>query len=203
MSGAASAQGSRPDAQIVALREEQAWHYRTQGWTQERIAEKLGVGQSAVSRMLRRIVERVVFDMEIEVKEELLAQLAELRFIVGESMEAWEKSKAGSKRVSRATQKQQGPALAGKSPADLGEIVTTRQDLVDTYGNTQFLNLAMKAMGDIRTLLQMEVKQVSISWQQFVPEGYNADLVIDEFARLMVSAAAEDDNDNTQVIDDD
>lgn len=180
--------GNRPADQVVEARETEAWRLRCLGWTQAKIGKKLGVTNAAVSLMLKRIVNKAVLDMEYEVKKEMLTQATQLRHIVSESLDAWENSKIGTKRISKTITGINKPNSKDNSLE--AENIITKQDLLENGGNPQFLRTAMEAMGDIRTLFHMDVTQVKlVDWEQYVPDGYDSDAIADRFAELMIEGS--------------
>ena len=181
--------GARPSDQVVAVREARAWELRCLGWTQARIADELQVTRPAITKMLQRVTSRATDNLEAEIKQERLAQLSILQNIMGEAMEAWENSKKGEKRISKSIRKHNAsPVPPGdmETPKDTGEIVISKQDLAESYGDPQYLAAAMKALSDIRRLLNMEISHARVDWRQFVPDGYSPDKMAEYFAGQIV-----------------
>src|SRR5262245_38987516 len=57
-----------PNRELVCQRERNAWELRCLGWSQARIGEAIGLTQSGVFRLLRRVEERVLTALEEDVR---------------------------------------------------------------------------------------------------------------------------------------
>lgn len=134
-------------------RERQAWAYRAEGMTHERIAELIGAERSTITKMLARLADRALGELTEDVSEEKMAQVSILRRIVDESMQAWERSKNPEKTVTK-----RAPVIedAEKNHRRRG---TGRSDsyllsrVIDSDGDPRYLDMALKALGEIRKVL--------------------------------------------------
>ena len=127
------------NATIVSQNEKLIWKLRTRGYSQSRIADQVGVGQQQVSKILKRLNNRFHKEIMDDIKSYKADQLAKHETIVEESMEAWFKSKEhGSKRRVKKDDKKQV------------------SDYEDYFGNTQYLDTAMKAMEHQRKILGID-----------------------------------------------
>jgi DNA-binding CsgD family transcriptional regulator len=98
MLGSSRAQGimmpGRPkeDPQVVRARETEAWKLRAQGWTQQRIGDKLGIDQTTVSKLLARVADRRLKELRDKVDRQRGEQTDQLSHLLDEAMQAWELS---------------------------------------------------------------------------------------------------------------
>jgi transcriptional regulator with XRE-family HTH domain len=137
-------------------REKRAWELRQQGWTQERIAGVLGVDQSTVSRALLKLSQRIQKRLDDVALEERVAQVRQLSLIVDEALQAWQASKDPAKSVAKRV-RQQGEEQEqgqGGEGSDTEEVTTTR--VQDQDGDPRYLTTAMRAMADLRKLLDLD-----------------------------------------------
>lgn len=185
--------GSIIPEEITLERERLAWKWRTQeGWTQARIAEKLGITQSAVSYMLARISKRVLVELDEMAVEAKVTQVHLLGKIIDESLQAWERSKQAIKTLNRTVVKK--PVEAGGKGADgspiTEETVTTSQGARGSSGDSRFLAEARAAMADIRKILDIEPdRRMIIRWQDTLPEGFDPSEVERQFTELIALGA--------------
>lgn len=135
----------KTDEEVLA-HEEEAWNLRVHGWTQSRIANKLGVTQQAVSVMLKRagvkFRERFMLDIK-HVKDE---QVAQLQLVADEALQGWFRSKEAIKR--NVTKLKQGKGR-GKKPYIDSKSVSE----FEACGDTKYLTEFRKALEDIRKIL--------------------------------------------------
>lgn len=82
--------------EVILQNEARAFQLRKMGWTQNRIADEIGMTQQGVAKALKRITARFYKDFMSDVKAIKEEQVAQLEHIAGESMQAWSKSKVGS-----------------------------------------------------------------------------------------------------------
>lgn len=146
----------KTDEEVLA-HEDEAWNLRVHGWTQQRIATKLGVTQQAVSVMLKRasakFSERFMQDIKA-VKDE---QVAQLQLVADEALQGWFKSKEAKKRnVTKLKQgkgRNKNPYIDSKSVSEF-----------EVCGDTKYLTEFRKALEDIRKILgadaPMQITQV-------------------------------------------
>lgn len=112
-------QPKRHKDDMTARLEREAWDLRRKGWSQERIAEKLKVDQSTVSRMLRRTEDRLNKEFKERAERLKIEQLARLDYIIDESLEEWRRSKRNA-RASRETTKELVTRPAKPKPGEDG-----------------------------------------------------------------------------------
>jgi predicted transcriptional regulator len=131
--------------QTRVSQQSEAWAFRQRGWTQARIAEKLGVNQSTVCRWLDTIERRELARLSKRVESQKVRQTAILELIVDESLQAWDRSKTPRKRASKKT----AGGILGKNGQP---IDATQTDVQDRDGDPAHLNTAMQAMREARRL---------------------------------------------------
>ncbi len=85
--------GVKPPTKETRDREKQVWLLRCKCWTEQRIANELGIDQATVSRMLKRKAESLSLQLAQEASAMKAAQSAQHEHIAMEAMEAWEASK--------------------------------------------------------------------------------------------------------------
>ena len=141
--------GHEPTSRIEA-RELRAIELAVQGWSQRRIAAELGVSQPAVSKILRRVEDRVLEELVVEGERQKARQTLRLDHVYTESMRAWEQSKADTTRR-RQRQTQAGTDRAGTTVA---ELITATQ-----CGDPRFLEQGRRALADQRALWGLDAPQ--------------------------------------------
>jgi len=139
---------SCPDDSIIRSRETHAWAMRARGFSQVRIARELGLTQSGVSRLLRRVESRELRRMSKSIERIKAVQNAAFEAIIEESLEAWQRSKTPRKRAARKTS---GDGQGGADDA----VETT--EVVERDGDCSYLYAAMNAMGGQRSLWGLDV----------------------------------------------
>jgi hypothetical protein len=127
--------------------EREAWDRSQRGWSHRRIAAELGVDQRTVGRAIARVYARGASRIDEDARLQVVLILAQLRHALDETFQAWERSKRPSRRSSRTS----GPPLPDGSPS----IVTT-EEIEERDGNVEFLLLALKLLGAISDLLNLE-----------------------------------------------
>ena len=137
--------------ELARKREEVAFDLAVDGLSETEIAAELakrGLGdvtQQAVSKMLRRVEERMLKDTTDRVKAMKVRQNACLQKIYREAMAAWEQSKRPQKSLNT----RHGPAGANGEPGPVKETQTT---LRDQDGDARYLHLACEALASIRKI---------------------------------------------------
>ncbi len=132
-------------------RERVVWNYRMRGWTHEMIADELGLERSTITKMLGRLSQAASKELTSTVIEEKYAQLAQLRHVIAEATEAWERSKQVDKTM---TTRNNQTTERGKTTTLPGGEVTVR--VQETDGDPRYLEVANKARADIRKLLGLD-----------------------------------------------
>jgi hypothetical protein len=124
------------------LREIQILDQTVAGRSQHQIAAALGITQPAVSKILRRIEERLLTDLTYKIERQRARQTLQLGYLYGEALDAWHASKADA--IRRRQRKAEGD---GAGAGTVAEIVAENQ-----HGDPRYLEVARKALGDLRTL---------------------------------------------------
>ena len=132
---------SARDQTAIAI-EAAAWDLRTQGHSQRRIAERLGVGQATVHRALRRVERRELARMSDRVEREKVRQTLILEYVIDEAFQAFERSKQPRRRASSRTGRTGGPG-GGKVESS---------DVVHRDGDPVWLDRVMEALAQIRAV---------------------------------------------------
>ncbi len=114
-----------------------------EGQTQHRIAEALGISQPAVSKILRRMEERLLADVSTRVERQRARHTMRLEFIYGEAVRAWQASKEDG--VRRRQRKSEGGV--GREGSSIAEIVSESR-----HGDPRYLESARRALEDLRRL---------------------------------------------------
>lgn len=143
--GTAELQGgimARKSKEETRDQESRAWQLRCQGWTTYRIAAEIGITQSAVWKMLRRVEQRVLAGLKDSVVRMKATQTAQLENLLDEALQAWEKSKEPAQSVTKRTVTGQGD-----NPT-VEETVT--QQMKGQCGNPTFLAEARDVLADLR-----------------------------------------------------
>ena len=143
--GRGGQRGHEPRARI-RTRELRAMELAVLGWSQHQIAEDLGISQTAVSKLLKRIETRLLRELAETVGRQKARQALRLEHLFAEAMRAWNESKADS------TRKRQRKTQGGQSPdATVAEIVVENQ-----HGDPRYLDAARKALADHRKLFGLD-----------------------------------------------
>lgn len=147
-------------------RQTTVWDLRTRyGWTQDRIAEELGINQSTVSRDLKKMSKRVLERLDDQIEQEKATQLAQLRAIVHESLQAWHDSKNRHTEVS-----EQSKVIGeGEDRLVVGTTITSK--VVEREGSVQYLNAAMSAMEEIRKIFKISPIELIVDWRKEAQEA--------------------------------
>jgi predicted transcriptional regulator len=137
----------------VRLREIQVLEQILEGRTQHQIAASVGISQPAVSKIVRRLEERLLADLSQKAERHRARQTLRLEHLYGQAMEAWKESKTeGLRRRQRKTERDDG---GGSTTAEL--MAENRQ------GDPRYLDEARKALGDLRKLWGIDApERVSI-----------------------------------------
>ena len=137
----------------IRFREARVVELLLDGRTQHDIAGTLGISQPAVSKIARRVEERLLADVANKVERQRARQTHRLEHIYGEAMRAWQDSKQeGVRRRQRKTEHGTG---AGSTVA---ELVSENR-----HGDPRFLDEARKALTDLRRVWGVDApERVSI-----------------------------------------
>jgi len=133
--------GHEPRARLK-LREIRVMEMILEGRTQHQIATELRISQPAVSKIVRRVEERLLADVELKVERQRARHTLRLEFVYGEAIRAWRASQQESLR--RRQRKTDGGNAGGQT---IAEIVSENR-----HGDPRYLDEARKALADLRTL---------------------------------------------------
>lgn len=131
--------GSEPRARI-RLREIRVMEQILEGRTQHQIAESLDISQPAVSKIVRRMEERLLADVALKVERQRARHTLRLEHMYAESMRAWGASQQDATR--RRQRKSEGVGAGGSTFA---ELVSENR-----HGDPRYLDEARKALTDLR-----------------------------------------------------
>jgi DNA-binding transcriptional LysR family regulator len=140
--------GNAPAREVSRQREQDAWTLRQEGRTEAAIAERLGVSQPAVSKMLRRVEDRVLKDLTKEVGRTKARQTAQLEWAASQAARAWERSLEDAVSVKESVAPI-GPKDA-QSEREVG--VETERTTRGQSGNPALLAQFREALADIRKI---------------------------------------------------
>ena len=136
-------QGGAEPRRRIRLREIQVLDQVLMGRTQHQIAATLGITQPAVSKIVRRIEERLLADVTYKADRQRARQTLQLGYLYGEAMNAWQASKQDD--VRRRQRKTDSGGGAGATI--IAEMVAENQ-----HGDPRYLEVARKVLGDLRAL---------------------------------------------------
>jgi uncharacterized protein YerC len=133
--------GAEPRLRIRE-REQRVLHLVIRGRTQQQIATEVGVSQPAVSKILKRVEDRLVADVAPMVERWRVRQTLRLDHVYSEAIAGWEASKQDSVR------RRQRKLEAGRGPGGtLAELVSENRP-----GDPSFLEVARRALADLRAI---------------------------------------------------
>lgn len=84
---------NRPTKELSLDRSKVAWGLRIKGWSQEKIADALGVSQSAISKMLSKSTKKFAEAYLLDIKNVKDEQVAQLEYVAHQAIAAWEGSR--------------------------------------------------------------------------------------------------------------
>lgn len=140
--------GSEPRARI-RLREIRVMEQILEGRTQHQIAESLEISQPAVSKIVRRMEERLLADVELKVERQRARHMLRLEHIYAEAMRAWRGSQQDTTR--RRQRKSDG---VGPGGGTFAELVSENQ-----HGDPRYLYEARMALADQRKVLGVDAPE--------------------------------------------
>ena len=132
--------GAEPHAR-VRLRELQVMDHILEGHAQTAIAARLGISQPAVSKIVRRIEERLLCDVAWRTERQRARHSLRLEFLYAEAVRAWRASQEDGLR------KRQRKTDGAGGGATVAEIVSENR-----HGDPRYLDEARKTLADLRTL---------------------------------------------------
>ena len=131
--------GHEPQSR-VRLRETQVLEHILEGHTQHQIAHALGISQPAVSKIARRVEERLLADLAYKAERQRARQTLRLDYIYSQSIQAWQDSKQeGLRRRQRKTEHDSGTG------STVAELISENR-----HGDPRYLDEARKALADLR-----------------------------------------------------
>jgi DNA-binding MarR family transcriptional regulator len=136
----------------------EAWELRRQFWTQERIANKLGISKQAVSKMLARVERRELAKFQKRVERTKARQTAQLETIATEAYEAWLHSKT-PQIIEKAEVGGAGEAAGANGAESAGDVRAAAVVLRETKTHqcdSSLLNQVRGALSDIRAIWGIE-----------------------------------------------
>ena len=168
-------QGGHEPRTRIRTRELRAMELTVLGWNQQQIASDLGISQPAVSKLLRRVEERVLTELRTLVERQKVRHTMRLEHLFAEAMRAWADSKADTtKRKQRRTQGQ-----SGGDGATVAEITTESQ-----HGDPRYLDEARKLLADHRKLWGLDAPaKVDVRTSRNPYHDMNEDALRAEIAR--------------------
>jgi predicted transcriptional regulator len=134
--------------EVTLAKEEEAFKLRTEGWTQQRIAQKMGVSQCYISKMLTRVLKRYTKNFMEHVATVKAEQVAMHNRIVDEALTAWEKSKGIQKVV-----KNKAKGVVNRRGIQETVSGDTTEENKQLFGDTKYLDSSMRAMEHIRKIV--------------------------------------------------
>jgi predicted transcriptional regulator len=162
----------------AADNERRAWDLRLQGWTQQQIAEELGLSQSTVCVALDRIEKKLAREFRDHAEEVKARQTEQLQMVFQAAWEQWRRSCEDAQKV-KTVKGRVASNEAGYIP--LPDLVT---EMVEGQsGNPALLSQAMKALADIRTIWGMDAPKKS-------EVKLNPETMTDEEIDAILAAAA-------------
>jgi predicted transcriptional regulator len=124
-----------------------------EGWTQQRIADHLGITHSTVCQHLAKAKEELKQRHEDALEAYKAQQIERLQGIYDRAMEGWHRSVGETVKVTTKTGRVHVPRGEGE-PIDLPDEVT--REVVNQAGGAQYLGQAMKAIEGMRELLGLD-----------------------------------------------
>lgn len=147
----------------ILHREVTAWKLRQAGKTHQQIADALQVERTTVTKILKRLTDRILSRLEDEIEQTKIEQWNQLEYLISELFDAWERSKDPSKSVTR-------KQVIGKE-AETDKTGTLLSTIVDEDGNLSYIREARATMADLRSLLGLDAPK---KFAQTDPSGKNS-----------------------------
>lgn len=136
----------RETREKILERERQVWALRKRGWEHERIAVKLKLARSTVTRILIRLNDRYRADLGTDVGDHHLESQARNEFFLSEALDAWDSSKVVQLKTRKRSSSRKGKTAGEEKRGEMEEIQITRDP------DPRFLKLAMLAQHRIDEL---------------------------------------------------
>ena len=158
--------GSEPRSRI-RLREIRVMDQILDGRTQHQIAESLDISQPAVSKIVRRMEERLLADVALKVDRQRARHTLRLEHLYAESMRAWRESQQDAMR--RRQRKSEG---AGATGSTFAELVSENR-----HGDPRYLDEARKALTDLRKVWGVDAPE-RLAVQTSMPFSFLSDTAL-------------------------
>lgn len=158
---------ARPSREVTRERERRAWELRQKSWTEQRIADALGIDQATVSRMLRRVEDKLAKEFAAGAERIKAQHTARLEHIADEAYQAWERSQENAETetvvnevvslqgTEETLDDEQQPVRVKKCVVPADKATTTRTSKGQA-GDPRFLDQARGALADIRDIWGVE-----------------------------------------------
>jgi predicted DNA-binding protein (UPF0251 family) len=161
-------QGGHEPRVRIRTREIRAMELAVLGWSQHQIAADLGISQPAVSKLLKRVEERVLRELAGTIERQKARQTLRLEHQFAQLMGAWEKSKADTTR--KRQRKTQGGS--GGPDATVAEIVVENH-----HGDPRYVEAARRVLADQRKIWGLDApQQLAVHAQNPYADMTEADL---------------------------
>ena len=198
--------------ELTLEREKRAWDLRLKFWSEIDIAKELGISQSAVSQMLKRVHARMRKDFQEGANEVFELQFNQLMIMAREALDAWHQSQLETKPVRPparpVAQSENVPVQPDSEPSEPYTDQTAPQP-IRSAGKPTYLRLTMQAMAAMRTLVEhglvpalriaqlkdrfLSAEQTQAPAEMKIPEGHRVNelgfvvprISFDEFGELI------------------
>lgn len=144
------------NSKLQKEREKIAWDLKSRGWTNAQIANELQLETSTITKMMQRLTQQANGSLMALIIEEKYSQIAQLRHVVAEAMEGWERSKMVDKTMTTRSVPipASGEGRNAKPASSLPKENVVQIKEVD--GDPRFLEVANKARAEIRKILGLD-----------------------------------------------
>lgn len=153
---------ANPPRQVTRDREAKAWELRQQFWTEQRIADELGVAVSTVCEMLQRVERQLAQQLAEHALPIKARQTAQLERVAAEAFAAWERSKQPAEldRVITEEVNLIGDEEGGSITIPAVKVKTTNERKGQT-GDPSLLAQARGALADVRSIWGLDAPKQS------------------------------------------
>jgi predicted transcriptional regulator len=140
-----------PPKEVSDERKRIAWRLRQQGWTQQRIADHIGVTQQAVDVMLSVIEKQLAVEFKEQAAQIKARQTAMLEDMTDETLQQWRRSYEDAVTEVTVKGKTTGGKGEGGADGDKSRAQVTRT-VVGQSGNPSLIAQARGTLSDIRSI---------------------------------------------------
>lgn len=144
---------ARVSREVARQHETDAWKLRVEGYSQPQIAERLGISQPSVSRILARVTKRMTAQLVGDVAAFKTLQMARLERVHAEAVEAWSASKEAKKKSRKKTTTVPILKTGSETPAPAIAREEEMREAITSTGNPAYLQTAMAAIAEENKLL--------------------------------------------------